>query len=161
MIDHGNAKTVLLAGDYNLDLKKCNTHSATEDFLNNLLAYSYSPTILHPTRISERSATLIDNIFVKSLCIGYDSIIIYNDISDHFPVAIHLASNLNSKKALKSRKARRFDTKSIENFVNDLDHDTRWVDVNNLCVINNNPSSAYELFHSIYKENFDKCFQKE
>ena len=30
MIDHGNAKTVLLAGDYNLDL--INTHSATEDF---------------------------------------------------------------------------------------------------------------------------------
>ena len=86
MIDHGNAKTVLLAGDYNLDLKKCNTHSATEDFLNNLLAYSHIPTILHPTRISEHSATLIDNIFVKSLCIGYDSIIIYNDISDHFPV---------------------------------------------------------------------------
>jgi hypothetical protein len=66
-IDYQKPKTVLLAGDYNLDLLKYCNHGPTEDFLNNLLAYSYAPTITLPTRISDTSATLIDNIFINNI----------------------------------------------------------------------------------------------
>lgn len=89
-IEQGKEKTVLLAGDYNLDLIKNDKHGPTADFLNNLLCHSFLPAIRYPTRISEHSSTLIDNIFINVVPERYDSAIIYNDISDHLPIAIHL-----------------------------------------------------------------------
>jgi len=65
VIDSEKNKTVLLAGDYNLDLLNPNSHVPTGEFLNNMLAYNFFPTIRHPTRISDSSATLINNIFTN------------------------------------------------------------------------------------------------
>ena len=62
IIDSDNKRMSILAGDYNLDLIKHDKHGPTADFLNNLFAYSYIPTIRNPTRIADSSATLIDNI---------------------------------------------------------------------------------------------------
>ena len=45
---------------------------------------SLVPTIIHPTRITNHSATLIDNIFSNIPHIG--SGIFYSDISDHLPI---------------------------------------------------------------------------
>ena len=114
VIESGKAKTVLLAGDYNLDLLKCNSHGPTNDFLNSLLSYSYFPTITHPTRIADQSATLIDNIFVNGLTKMFNSAIIYSDISDHFPVAIHMALVLSKQKQPTHCKTRCYDSKSVQ-----------------------------------------------
>jgi len=83
-----------MAGDYNLDLLECNTHSPTGDFLNNMLSHSLFPNIRHPTRISEKSSTLLDNRLANSIQYDVTSAIIYSDISGHLPVAIHLKTNL-------------------------------------------------------------------
>jgi len=97
-IDRGKKKTVLLAGDYNLDLLRYDSHGPTADFLNNLFSYSYLPAIKYPTRITEHSKTLLDNVFVNLSIVSFDSVILFNDISDHLPVAIHLTSRLAGKK---------------------------------------------------------------
>ena len=45
------------------------------------------PTIIRPTRITQNTATLIDNIFVSSkLYRDFESALILNDMSDHLPV---------------------------------------------------------------------------
>ena len=71
-------------GDFNLDLLKYITHSETDDFLNSMLSNCFHPQILQPTRITDHSANLIDNIFMNSIN-EYFTIsgnIIY-DITDH------------------------------------------------------------------------------
>jgi len=62
--DNEKKEIILMAGDSNLDLLKCNKHSPTGDFLNNMLSHSLFPTIRHPTRISDKSSTLLDNIIL-------------------------------------------------------------------------------------------------
>jgi len=42
IIDCGKRKTVLLAGDYNIDFLKCDSHGPTVDLLEILLSHSYN-----------------------------------------------------------------------------------------------------------------------
>ena len=60
-----------------------------------MLSFAYLPTKNRPTGISDHSSILIDNIFVKSMYLQFESIIIYNDISDHFPIGIHSTSGID------------------------------------------------------------------
>ena len=52
-------------GDFNLNLLNYETHDDTNDFLNSMISYSFLPYILHPTRVTDYSSTVIDNIFFK------------------------------------------------------------------------------------------------
>ena len=65
--DREKNKTIFLADDFNLDLLNHSNHVHTDEFLINMLSFAYLPTINCPTRISDHSLTLIDNIFVKSM----------------------------------------------------------------------------------------------
>ena len=56
-------KKGFLIGDFNINLLNCNDHQPTNDFLDSLASNSFIPYILHPTRITSHSKTLIDNIF--------------------------------------------------------------------------------------------------
>ena len=62
---HREEKLCLIMGDFNIDLLKSNTHSTSENFLNVLGSFFFQPHILQPTRITDHSSTLIDNIFFK------------------------------------------------------------------------------------------------
>ena len=55
-------KTFIIAGDMNIDLTKFNIDSKTKEYLQRLLANSCLPQITLPTRITTRTATLIDHI---------------------------------------------------------------------------------------------------
>ena len=78
-------KQVFLLGDFNINLLNYNDHQRTNDFLDSLASNSFIPYILHPTRITNHSKTLIDNII--SNCISPDIISgnITATISDHLP----------------------------------------------------------------------------
>ena len=56
-------KLCVILGDFNINLLNFQSHDATENFINTMGSYCYSPQILQPTRITHHSATLIDNIF--------------------------------------------------------------------------------------------------
>ena len=57
-------KTCFLMGDSNLNLLNYDNHNCQE-FLNQMLSKSFIPLIRKPTRITDISSTLIDNIFVN------------------------------------------------------------------------------------------------
>jgi len=78
-------KYSIIMGDFNIDLLKTNCHTDTDNFLRTLESCFYSPHILQPTRITDHSATLIDNIFFNSLSHHTISGNIYYDLSDHLP----------------------------------------------------------------------------
>ena len=81
-------KLSYIMGEFNLDLLKCDEHAPTLEYLNVLYANSYLPMITRPTRVTQKSATLIDNIFTNnaSSTDHYLNGILLNDITDHFPV---------------------------------------------------------------------------
>ena len=56
-------KECYLLGDFNVDLLKYESNSKNRDFLNALTSYGFLPHILQPTRISDHSSTVIDNIY--------------------------------------------------------------------------------------------------
>jgi hypothetical protein len=73
----------MISGDFNIDLLKFGSHSETDEFMNILGTHFFQPHILQPTRITNHSATLIDNIFFNFLDHFAISGNIINDISDH------------------------------------------------------------------------------
>lgn len=73
-------KRVVLCGDFNVDLLVKNQNSIA--FLNILNSYGFKQTVFKPTRVSESSKTLIDNIFTNAEYIDVD--VVKNVISDHY-----------------------------------------------------------------------------
>ena len=73
--------------DHNLDLLHSDIHTPTHKFLNMLLDMHLFPTITHPSRITQTSSTLIDNIFIsEKFQRDYDSALLVTDTSDHLPI---------------------------------------------------------------------------
>jgi hypothetical protein len=61
------SKLCVIMGDFNMNLLNIDSHQPTEEFLNTLGTYFFTPHILQPTWITDHSATLIDNIFFNSI----------------------------------------------------------------------------------------------
>ena len=55
-------KSVILLGDFNVDLMKYDNHHSTNEFLDSLSLHLFLPHITQLTRIRDTSKTLIDNI---------------------------------------------------------------------------------------------------
>ena len=76
---------MILYHDFNLNLLNYETHSDTNDFINSAISSSLLPNILHPTRVTEHSATVIDKIFSNITNCESTSGNILCQISDHSP----------------------------------------------------------------------------
>ena len=74
---------LILGMDHNLDLLKINQHKLTEEFLECNLDSGMIPQITKPTRITQTSTTLIDNVMIsKKLSRQSESRILIENISD-------------------------------------------------------------------------------
>ena len=76
---------VILTGDFNVNLLNFGRKRGTHQFLEELFHNNYTPQITLPTRITDRSATLIDNIFLNTQRHKQTSGNITTSISDHLP----------------------------------------------------------------------------
>ena len=88
----------IIGTDQNLCYMRINEHKKTQDLLNTFFENGYIPTIIKPTRITQNTATLIDNIYIKaSKNTNITSGIITTDISDHLPILMCIQSSNSSK----------------------------------------------------------------
>ena len=62
---HHDNKSILLTGNFNINLIDYNKKE-TYSFLKLLFNHNFIPQITLPTRVAEKSATLIDNLFVNN-----------------------------------------------------------------------------------------------
>ena len=100
-IKHEN-KIVYLSGDYNIDLLNVDKHIPSSELIENMYSHSFMPLINKPTRVSNVSATLIDNIYCNDNdSNNYFKGIFYTDISDHFPI---FCINLRNHSIIKTNK---------------------------------------------------------
>ena len=107
-------RDLVMAGDYDIDLLKLNDRHKYTDLFDNMLSISLFPKITLPTRISNTSCTLIDNIYCRlsNNTMDLSSGIVHSGISDHFPCFVSISTGgqtLNStpnviKKSLIPRK---------------------------------------------------------
>ena len=76
-------KSVYLLGDFNVNLLNCNDHPPTNEFLDSLVSNSVIPYTLQPTRITDHSETLINNIFSNVITVDTVSGNLTATISEH------------------------------------------------------------------------------
>ena len=80
----------LIMADFNINL--LNSCKPSDDFINTLASFFYQPDILQPSRITDHTATLIDNIFLNSIEHFTISGNIVYDLTDHLANFIILSS---------------------------------------------------------------------
>ena len=84
---------IVILGDMNLDLLKYESHLPTSQYLDVMTNHQTLPRIVRPTRIKNKSATLIDHIFTRDNPITLVSGIIDTELAgscgytDHKPVS--------------------------------------------------------------------------
>ena len=78
-------KQVFLLGDFNINLLNYNDNQPTDDFLDSIASNYFIPYILHATRITSHSKTLIDNTFPNYISHEIISGNITATMSDHLP----------------------------------------------------------------------------
>ena len=143
-------------GDYNIDLLKDDSDRPTHDYLDFIYSYCIIPSILKPTRITETSATIIDNILTN--CDNeLATAILVTDITDHFPtILINRTKCVSSKKKSDNEKRfvykRNYTDDNISHFKQKLSQ-LNWDDV----LHGSDANCDYNNFINKFKELHDQC----
>ena len=87
---------VWVCGDYNIDLLKVKTNKHNGEHFDEIISQGFIPKSTLPTRISEHSSTLIDNIFTSNMDEKESSGILLNQISDHQMIFTLIINNCNT-----------------------------------------------------------------
>ena len=152
-------KEVILLGDFNIDLLKCDSNKNVSDFLDIIYSTNLVPNITSPTRLTSRSQTLIDNIFssiINDDCIAGNLI---SPISDHhaqFLIIPNYTIPQKSKKDLYKRNVEHFSSKK---FITDLEK-VNWDNILN--VSEGNVDKSFQNFSDKITDILDKqllCLQ--
>ena len=85
--------TCYIMGDFNLDLLKVDKHAPTTEFMSVFTSSSFFPLISLPTRLTDTTATLIDNIWTNNVLAQTQSGLVTVRLSDHLPVFCFVEGN--------------------------------------------------------------------
>ena len=135
---------IFICGDYNLNLLESESNNATSQFVNQMATYSLLPVISRPTRITEQTSSVIDNIFIKHPINFYSGVII-STISDHVPIFITKNINANGAEVVQAKTVRyrpmndgktmllreRLGAENFEAIINITNTDTAWLNFTN------------------------------
>ena len=75
-----------IMGDFNADLIKTGTNGPTAEFLGTFTSGGYYPLVSLPTRLTDETSTLIDNIFTNNLGAQMEAGLVKVRVSDHLPI---------------------------------------------------------------------------
>ena len=105
----------IIGGDFNLDLLKYDSDNKVSSFYDGMSSLYLIPTISKPTRITDSSASIIDNFLISNIGI-YTTGIFSIDISDHLPIFL-VCKNVFPVKPKKSTeiKYRVLNERSLDN----------------------------------------------
>ena len=143
---------IIIGFDHNLDLLKSHLNQPTNDFMELNLDRELIPYITKPTRITNSSASLIDNILIsRSLQRSYDSFVLIEDISDHFACLVVLKDQNKNSKGPRYMKTRNLDDHKIDEIVLSL-QGHKWTETLGRLDAN----KGFETFHMVLIETIYK-----
>ena len=142
-------KLLYLMGDFNLNLLHVTSCQRINEFLDVCIVHNIYPLIHTPTRVTNHSVTLLDNIMTNDLNDTFAGVIL-SDISDHFPV--FSISNLK----IQLNKENVFDKRVIneENkcvFVTEVSRESWTIESHDV-------NEAYENFLQKFLNIYESCF---
>ena len=132
-------KEVYICGDFNFDLLRLNVCNNNKKFFDLMCSYGLFHQITIPTRVTDNTATVIDNIYTNNVINKKQSGNIITDLSDHYSQFLCIDRKTLDLKSIKSFK-RDFSNFSEESFRDD-------VSIQNF---NNNFESVDEKFNDFY-----------
>jgi len=156
---NNNNKKQIISADWNIDLLKANSDSKVDRFLNNMLSFGFLPTITIPTRITEKTATLLDNIFINCAVADYFTRAIYDDISDHLPILLDIKFGYTKSKNNDISHKNRYimNEKNYLKFENSLVNEN-WSFLDKYQINKFSPNEAYNIFLDKFKICYDRAF---
>ena len=120
------SKTTILADNFNLNLLKYTQKTGIDQFLEIGLSNNFMPQISVPSRVAQKSATLIDNILINHCKCKCKSGNITSFISDHLPQFI-IFENVKENNITKNdnqtvfRDFKNFNTDAFEKDLSEID----------------------------------------
>ena len=114
-------KEVILLGDFNTDLLKCDSNKNVSNFLDIIYSTNRLPNITSPTRLTSRSQTLKGSIFssvINDDCIPGNLISPMSDQHAQFLTIPNYTITQNSKKNIYKQNFKHFSSKK---FITDLE----------------------------------------
>ena len=143
-----------IMGNYNIDLLKHSTHNPTSEFLELMFSNSFMPLINKPTRVTHKTATLIDNIFTNIYKNEnkYLTGILTTDISDHY-IVFHIAPLQFKQQKEHHQLIRLINSSNLEKYTTAIqNHGWSLVNHHNLC------QTAFSYFSETLKCIFHDAF---
>ena len=111
-------KTIIIMGDFNINLLHYETSPNVNNYINCMLSNHFQPVSLQPSRITNNSSTLIDNIFTNAIdCKMFSGNILFQ-ISDHLP-QFAIFSNKKPDYSKQSYFSYKYTNFNQERFIND------------------------------------------
>lgn len=112
-------KKCIITGDLNIDGLKIDQCNHICNFFDSALEQYFIPTISHPTRITEKSISLIDHIIINHNFLkasqNVSTGILYHGMTDHLPIHINVKTLTREEKETRP-KIRIYGTKNMENY---------------------------------------------
>ena len=121
--------------------------------LDTMYSLGLYPLIDKPTRITDSSTTLIDNIFTNELRYNLTCGILFNDITDHLPIFALCEYNISRCNVNEFQYIRKINEDTLASFSDELSQQS-WENVLNT----NDVNQAYDSFLHIFIDIFNKHF---
>jgi len=141
-----------LAGDFNIDLIKCNSNLRSAEFMDLLFSFGLLQIVTKPTRCTDNSASLIDHFITNQCAPVFTTIILTSKISDHFPVICFPFSKMPTEKP-KSFTSRNFSHENMVKFEDSISA-IDWNFVRDETDVQSSYNVFFDLFHNLYSLQF-------
>ena len=145
-----NKNMFILGGDINIDLLKANI-STTQNYLDTMLTHNLIPSIIIPTRFTDRSTTLIDHIFIRLPKSKLKNMItsgnFITDISDH--LCNFAIINTEIKRSKERPFIRLYNKANTERFMNNIDSEMSTI---NDSINSQNNQDVNELYRALFEK---------
>ena len=151
----------MLLGDLNINLLNINLHSQTKEYLEILISRGFLPVITLPTRIFDKSATLIDHIYSNKINSVLCCDVITLDLSDHLATSVKISLDISFDNTQRPRNRkndsancdfRMFNEANDESFKHLIANET-WdfpIDVD--------AETKYKLFMDTYMRHYNTAY---
>ena len=158
---YSKKKLAFIVGDFNQDLIQCETDVHSQNLVDTAVSHGFIQLVSRPTRVTENSATLIDQVYTNNIDSILSCNIITLDLSDH--LAIHTRVSLNSGgtrviraknvKDRQNREFRVFNEANNQTFHNRIEEET-WDEIDE----NSDAQSQYDKFSEIYMGHYNAAY---
>ena len=112
---HAENKALYILGDFNINTLSLDNN--TSDFVTSTRSLFFLPLIDIPTRVTDNSETLIDNIWTNQLSVVTAGVLVC-DVTDHYPIFVSLPVVTGNEKIL--RKFRDHSREAISSLRNSI-----------------------------------------